>query len=274
MTSKSELLNQAATEGEKPSIPNDGHFFGQITAYTPTGGDNDKFGNPVINIYLKIAKLASDYDIERKAIKSWSDDWRKVMFPSLKALGSESADIEGYYCHGEEIGMSAFQGERAFYTTEDKDGNSVRKERRGIKFHAFYDTLEECQAAYMTHYNVETIGETAEIDDDPAAAPAPAPKPVAAPKAAAAAPKRNVPIAVKPDEVAPVSEPTAKPAFPGANVVINTQLANAWKKADEDVEKFTALIAANPLLKVKKITIDSPEVAEFLSQALEDALPF
>lgn len=93
-------------------------------------------------IQAQIIPLHGSFEIPLDTIDS-SKDWLRFTLPSLRALDATLLTLAGRYCQVERVST----GETYVSRTGEE------KTKSALKFVAFYDTREECEAAQDAYWN-------------------------------------------------------------------------------------------------------------------------
>lgn len=165
-----------------------------------------------IAIDLAIAPLQGSYTIDQKCIET-SKEWLKVTLPSLQAHGANLSTLLGRFCQ--------LRREPTGETYTNKHGEI--KEKSALKFIAFYDDRDACEAASEAFWTERN----------------------------AAADNGEIPGAVK---LADVPEPPSSNGNGAETETDEDKLRTLWAAAEKDATTFATLLAANPLGKKFKIT--------------------
>lgn len=184
--------------------------------------------NPVAGTNLS----SWDFDF----ILQFNDGWRKVVLPSMQALGLSSLrDVHGKFAVVELVTAGSFKG---------RDGDTV--EKKAPKFIAVFDTLDELTAAWVA-------------DRDGTAAPT------------TSTPASGTPAA--PTNGTNGSTPAPAPAVDNQREVAMTLLPAlvGLAKTDDgfDRQRLADLLAKNAMT-AKYFTVDSPEVVAAMEAAKGD----
>ncbi len=105
----------------------------------------------------------AQFNVDRKMIAE-SNEWAKIVLPSLKALSSDLRHINNRWVQIDQVPSGGKYMNKA----------GEEKERTTVKFLAIYATEQECQAAADAFWAARRQAEEAEPDETASAKPAPA----------------------------------------------------------------------------------------------------